>query len=239
MTALVETPFVESARQLVYGLECTDRATGAIAFRHYGRLLAWRHHGLGMLQAEFSEALRIHIWHPRLVSSGMAWPRCGHDHRFDIASAVILGTVIDIPCDVERTGYRTPLEQGWANVDVYEIEHAKNQDRLVEKGCSTATTARKLAQGSVYRRSDRPYAAGSEYRILRRYFHTTRVEALAITVVHRSNFDDKLARVLCAPDSDVTAVSGIVRDESPEHQSIVNEVLTEAAAAIAAQAGDP
>jgi hypothetical protein len=50
---------------------------------------------------------------------------------------------------------------------------------------------------------------------------------------HGSNFDDRLARVLCAPDGDVTAVSGIVRDESPEHVHLVHEVLSEAANAVA------
>ena len=49
---------------------------------------------------------------------------------------------------------------------------------------------------------------------------------------HGSNFDDKLARVLCAPDADVTAVSGIVRDEGVEHRVTVNYVLGQAAVAI-------
>jgi hypothetical protein len=225
------TPFVEAARQIVRGIQWLHNPiSGSFA----GHGLQWRHHGLGMLQAELSETLRIHVWHPKLVSEGMAWPRCVHDHRFDIHSAVVVGGVIDVPCYVSLSGHRTPTEAGWDNVNVYEIEHAKNQDRLVlEKGCSTATSAKKLAQGSVYQGEPVFHKAGGGYLIERRHFHTTRVDDLAITVVHRSNFDDRLARVLCAPDKDVTAVSGIVRDESLDHRVLCNWVLREASDAIA------
>jgi hypothetical protein len=221
------TPLVETARQLVFGLRWKSNIPTVM---HAGRELAWRHHGLGMLQAELSEELRIHIWHPKLVSPGMAWPRCVHDHRFDIWSVVVLGEVIDVTCDVlqARVGF------GYEPANIYEIEHAKNQDRLVlDKGCSTATSAHKLASGSVHKTSEEVQAAGREYFIPRRTFHTTKVQDLAITVVHRSNFDERLARVLCAPDSDVTAISGIVRDDGLEHRILVNWVLREAGDAIA------
>lgn len=257
------TPFVESARQLVRGLDWSDLPITAI---HNGSPLKWRHHGLGMLQAEISETLRIHIWHPKLVSEGMAWPRCVHDHRFDITSAVVLGEVIDVPCEItgthtgpcrkcgvrpeepNRVGHECPQhdwteeapKEGWQAANVYEIEHAKNQDRMVDqKGCSTATSAKLLSRGAVrerpfrYRGESREKTAGREYGVERRRFHTTRVEALAITVIHRSNFDDRLARVLCAPDKDVTAISGIVRDESIAHLVLVNSILREASDAIA------
>jgi len=104
---------------------------------------------------------------------------------------------------------------------------------VLDKGCSTATSAHKLASGSVHKTSEEVQAAGREYFIPRRTFHTTKVQDLAITVVHRSNFDERLARVLCAPDSDVTAISGIVRDDGLEHRILVNWVLREAGDAIA------
>ncbi len=230
------TPFVEAARLLISGLIYRNQPP---AFSHDGRDLVWRHHGLGMLQAELSETLRIHIWHPRLVSSGMAWPRCVHDHRFDITSAVIAGSIIDVPCIVTFNGQYAP--SGGDDVRVYEIEHAKNQERM--KGCSTAASASFRAQGRVSRCSEVTWAAGHEYRIPRRSFHTTRVEDLAITVVHRSNFDDRLARILCAPGDDAAAVSGIVHDDdfvaapgwrSPLDRKVLCQwVLREAAGAIA------
>jgi hypothetical protein len=222
------TPFVESARQVVRGIVWSGPYSGMFG----GKDLHWRHHGLGMLQAELSEELRIHIWHPNLVSEEMAWPRCVHDHRFDITSAVVLGEVIDVLCHVYESG--STLATGECRIDIFEIEHAKNQDRLVsEKGCSTATSAKKLGSGIVMETGVERQRAGQEYRIERRRFHTTRVEALAVTVVHRSNFDDRLARVLCAPDKDVTAISGIVRDDSTVHRELVQHVLVAAADTIA------
>ena len=228
------TPFVETARQLVRGLVWENSPLPYVS--HAGRRLEWRHHGLGMLQAEFSDTLRIHIWHPDLVDPKMAWPRCVHDHRFDLVSAVVVGAVIDVPCLVAFDGHRTPVVPPRLNVNVYEIEHAKNQDRMVgQDGRVTATSAKLLAHGSLLKMNEivKSAAYETEYRIERRMFHTTKVEELAITVVHRSNFDTRLARVLCAPDADVTAVSGIVRDEGIEHRVLVNHVLRKAAGAIA------
>jgi hypothetical protein len=219
--------FAEAARHLVGGLNWRD---GEV-FRGLDRL-KWRHHGLGMLQAEFSEALRIHVWHLSLVCAEMAWPRCVHDHRFDLESAVVAGAVRDVLPDVRPFGPSHP-SGGWQRAKMYEIEHAKNQDRLVKGGCSTATSARLLGEivvTSAHASWER--AAGTTYQVKRRVFHTTEVDSLAVTVVHRSNFDDALARVLCAPDADVTAVSGIVRDDSPEHAELVRRVLAEAESAV-------
>lgn len=224
----------EAAKQIVRGLEWVKTSDGLFHAGHAGRALKWRHHGLGMLQAEFSEALRVHVWHPALVSPGMAWPRCVHDHRFDIASAVVVGAVRDVVPDLRPYTVEPHPSGRWTEAKMYEIEHAKEQDRLVSReGCSTATSAKLLPGRFALTRlyADEARAAGTSYRIPRRIFHTTEVDALAVTVVHRSNFDDKLARVLCAPGEDVLAVSGIVRDDSPEHRELVASVLREAAAA--------
>ena len=226
------TPFVEAARQIVRGLVWDDSILPNVS--HAGRRLEWRHHGLGMLQAELSEALRIHIWHPSLVSPGMAWPRCVHDHRFDLVSAVVVGTVLDVPCRVSEgswwLGPKPPLPDS-ENVHVHEIKHAKVQ---FADGPHATATQPVIMKGTLTRCETVPYGAGAEYSVSKREFHTTRVEELAITVVHRSNFDseERPVRVLCAPDADVSAVSGIVRDETLEHRVTVNYVLGQAAVAI-------
>lgn len=230
------TPFSEAARQLVFSMKYEEDVfdegppkNGRLRFA--GRFLSFRHHGLGMLQAELSDTLRIHIWHPRLVSEGMKWPRCAHDHRFNITSAVIIGSVRDVPVTVEH--HPKVWHEHLESVNVYEIQHAKEQDRMVTGGCSTATRAKLLFEGYASRSGSIEYQAGSEYFLAARRFHTTEVDALAVTVVHRANFDDKLARVLSSPDKDVTAISGIVRDDSPEHAELVLGVLREAERAIA------
>jgi hypothetical protein len=186
----------------------------------------WRHHGLGMLQAEFTDTLRVHVWHPNLVSSKMAWPRCVHDHRFDITSVVLAGRILDIPHVVGLID-AAPFTWG-VQARCYEIEHAKNQDRLVLDKHTTATSARFLGDVQVKRLEAVLHGAGETYEIERRAFHTTEVHELAVTVVHRSRFDSGLARVLCAADDDVTATSGIVRDESVEAIAFRQSILREA-----------
>ena len=227
------TPFVEAARQLMRGLVWGSSLLPEVS--HDGRRLEWRHHGLGMLQAELSEALRIHIWHPDLVDPKMAWPRCVHDHRFDLVSAVVVGAVIDVPCRVsEGSWWRGPKPPPpySENVHVHEIAHAKVQ---FAEGPHAAAAQPVIMKATLTSYESELHGAGTEYRLVKRVFHTTRVEDLAITVVHRSNFDSEEwpARVLCAPDADVTAVSGIVRDEGVEHRVLVNHVLRKAAVAIA------
>lgn len=55
--------------------------------------LKWIHNGLGLLQAYISEPeLRVHIWHPSLITSQAQYGKI-HDHRFDLVSSVLLGTV--------------------------------------------------------------------------------------------------------------------------------------------------
>lgn len=226
------TPFSEAARLLVKSMDVGEENFRILFFNPIThRRLDFRHHGLGMLQAEFSESLRIHIWHPSLVSPGMAWPRCVHDHRFDLTSAVVIGQVIDVACKVDF--FDRSYLGSWEEALMYEIEHAKNQDRMVDqKGCSTATSAKLLDRVHLKRTALFYWNEGMEYSVPSRKFHTTRVEGLAVTVVHRSNFDDRLARVLCAPDSDVTAISGIVRDDSDEHHQLVDRVMRQAKDAI-------
>ena len=225
------TPFFDAARLLVQAMWFSDVHE---TFFYHGQALVWRHHGLGMLQAEFSEELRVHVWHPSLVVPGMAWPRCVHDHRFDLVSAVVVGTVLDVPCRVSEgswwLGPKPPLPDS-ENVHVHEIKHAKVQ---FADGPHATATQPVIMKGTLTRCETVPYGAGAEYSVSKREFHTTRVEELAITVVHRSNSDseERPARVLCAPDADVSAVSGIVRDETLEHRVTVNYVLGQAAVAI-------
>ena len=61
------------------------------------RQLQWRHHGIGVLQGYVSQGadpeVRVHIWSPELVKPGMTESGDVHNHRFDMVSHVLLGTV--------------------------------------------------------------------------------------------------------------------------------------------------
>lgn len=163
---------------------CTQLAR--VVVRQHGGLerLAWRHHGLGMLQAELSHSLRMHIWHPSLSTIPDGDFRRVHDHRFTLTSFVIVGAIDDEPWLVRQHGGH----EG-SNAEMFEIVHAKEQERV-------ADIARSL--GPVYARpwTRRMYLGGDVYTIKRRAFHTTSVEGLAITMVARTDFDGDHARVL-------------------------------------------
>ncbi len=224
-------------------------AAYASAAKHLLRTLnlyemKWRQHGLGMLQAEIDEELRVHIWHPKLRTLPFEGYRDVHDHRFTLTSFVAVGEVVDIPHTVVIQDY--PGVHGWdkyPEVDVYEIIHAKvTLARRAEAppgaGCSTASDARHLGKAWVKKHEPTKYEAGDVYSIQRRDFHTTRLvsgspvsDGLAITVVHRADFDGKLARVL-GLDAPGDVGSAIVPESL--HTKILQEwILREAKYAIA------
>lgn len=157
--------------------------------------LAWRHHGLGMLQSELNTNLRVHIWHPKLrhIDGGL---RAVHDHRFDLVSAVIVGSIRDTRYNVYAqsskkchcdhcSGFKPPLLH---NVPVFEIAHAKIQ--------GDGPISRQVGLAWVEAGERSLFSAGHVYCIRRREFHTTEIDDLAVTVVASSDFDDAPARVL-------------------------------------------
>lgn len=183
--------------------------------------LKWRHHGLGMLQAELSDELRIHVWHPMLVAipSGL---RQVHDHRFTITSYVAWGTIIDIPYSVITKGDDIDIGRDAIATELHEIIHAKEQEKILSKGCSTATLTKSLGPAWVEAMPSKRYTNGDVYTIKRRDFHTTKVMGLAITLIHRSDFDDRLARILGEADVVGTA---IVKDDSDKAERARKDIL--------------
>lgn len=161
--------------------------------------LKWRQHGLGMLQGEINEELRVHIWHPKLRTLPFEGFRDVHDHRFTLTSYVAVGQVVDIPFTVvmhdDPRAVVYELSDEDPEVEVFEIVHAKEQEN-VRAGCSTATLVKPLGKAWVRRGESYTAKTGTVYSVVKRDFHTTRIDGLAITVVHRSEFDGKLARVL-------------------------------------------
>jgi hypothetical protein len=147
--------------------------------------LRWRHHALGMLQAELDEEVRVHFWHPCLVSIGPETARAVHDHRFDLLSAVLAGRIVDEPIAVSE--WRSDIGEA---TEMWAIDHAKVQ---VESGESGSIFLGKVFHCPKHRcvRS-----AGTSYRIERRTFHRTIVTEPAVALVYRSNFDKDPARVL-------------------------------------------
>lgn len=153
--------------------------------------LTWRWHGFGMLQCDLDESLRIHIHHPALRTIPPENLRSVHDHRFYMTSAVLVGEVIDTPYAVllgqEPADWVKPQ---FFKTEAFSITHAKvatGDDDLDTTNLGVAW-AKEFMSSRV--------SAGSVYAMARRDWHTTRVDALAVTLVHRSNFDTEPARIL-------------------------------------------
>lgn len=188
--------------------------------------LEWRHHALGMLQAELTDTLRVHVWHPRLVRFDSE-ARTIHDHRFDLVSHVFAGVVTDHHYYV-HIGEEAPRRPGWENDDVtwkeakaWQIRHAKVQQHDMSDFSPLGTCF--YRPGSV-----RSFGAGETYKIARRSFHTSRIHKPAVTFVHRSNFDAEPARVLGNLESAKDGhevITGIIRSTS-EH--VIRDILYEA-----------
>lgn len=141
------------------------RAAVAHAMPH----LVWRRHGIGALQAYLSEGtnpeVRVHIWHPKLQTSGMGFPRNVHTHRFDLRSTVLCGVLKQTEFSMGRSDY--------GGFDIYEVTHARKQgkDELPTR-----------FDGFAYELSGRQvlYPAGSAYFFPRGAFHSTAVDELTV-----------------------------------------------------------
>lgn len=217
-----------------YGRALQVGESRAWSYDHFFEKLSWRHHALGMLQAELSESVRIHVWDTELVRFADGAPRAIHDHRFDLLSYVAAGELTDVHVNVRFTSER-PSRPGWdfdpadwTPTKAWSIRHAKIQahDRsdFGEIGpCFYREGVRRV------------FGAGEVYHIPRRAFHTT-TRANAVTIVHRSNFDSEPARVLGELDSATDGhepITGIIRSTP---QSQIQSVLWRAARLLAFRA---
>lgn len=175
--------------------------------------LAWRHHGIGVLQGYVREnaepEIRVHIWHPALLKSGMRESGDIHDHRFDLTSHVLAGMV----------------------------GHVEYHDREDPKGRYTTTllTHARAAAGSKFhgpitpvgdRRSietnSMTIVEGHTYQYPAGRFHRSPVFGLAVTLVEKHHHRSVPARLLhpidvepvmaFGHDMDMGLVSTIVRE---------------------------
>lgn len=187
------------------------------------RDLKWRHHGLGMLQGEIDEQTRIHLWDPSLRTIPDEGFRDVHDHRFDLESTVIIGKVMDVRYMVAPTF----IDEG--QTDAWEIKHAKVQVaedmRVVDTGApGSSPNTRWIARVKVAELYWAMYGAGEAYTIPRRTFHTTKVFGFAMTLVRRTGFDDRPARILGKGHSAIIKHA----DEDParvEHEQLIDRIV--------------
>jgi hypothetical protein len=152
--------------------------------------LDWRHSGLGMLQAYLhegdTEELRVHVWHPSLRRAGIEESGLLHDHRFDLYSRVLVGTIKQAEFEL------VTHSDGTGDWQLHEVVHARAADRHgMNDGNVTALPTRYTLTRQV-----KTIVEGRGYFFPKRVFHGTYVDGLAVTVVSKSNQEDVPARIL-------------------------------------------
>lgn len=151
--------------------------------------LAWRHNGLGLLQAYVYEGttdeLRVHVWHPSLRRAGIEHSGLIHDHRFRLTSYVLVGNVGHVEFD--------PTEAPNGSWQMHTVVHAR--EAANRHGTNDGLVAALPPRFHVTQRP-RVIGAGRVYDFPKRSFHGSYVDELAVTVVVKSEQDDTPARIL-------------------------------------------
>jgi hypothetical protein len=145
--------------------------------------LEFRHHGLGMLQAYLVEGreqeLRLHIWNPELVIDEAAWSGSFHDHRFDMTSFVLAGSVHHREVD--------PIPGD--DMQIWSVINARNVDKTERPFSGQEKTG--------YRVKPFEIMAGHQYFFPRGKFHQSYpVLNPAVTVILKERQVTEYARIL-------------------------------------------
>ena len=125
--------------------------------------------------------MRIHIWHPRLVVAGKL---SMHDHRFDLTSDVLVGSIRHVEMIL------APALDG-----AYQ-KHAIMNARRAEEGRKINETLALQPGRFNAHEADYLIKAGQTYHFPRRCFHRSVVHELAVTVVTKRRQEEKFAYVL-------------------------------------------
>ncbi len=189
--------------------------------------IKWRHSGLGMLQGYVLEGtdreIRVHIWHPSLRRAGIAESGLVHDHRFDLTSHVLVGTI-------RQTEYQLTPNELMGRYKLFQVLHARAS--LANTGGQTYFEEPQLLQG----RHDAEVQScdirgGQSYFFPAREFHGTDFYGqLTVTLVTKTNQTEEPARILAPHDR---ALVHAFSDPLPESKWF--QPLYEAQAALRAE----
>jgi hypothetical protein len=188
--------------------------------------MKWRHHGIGVLQGYVSEdadpEVRVHVWSRRLLKSGMDLSGDAHDHRFDMVSHVLCGTVAheELTAEAALTGDHAMLALTHARAAADNKFHGPTEE--------LPGTYRVLRNLLII-------DAGYTYTFPALHFHRSPLagDGVAVTVVekHRQQ-EDVRARILYP-----TAHQPVMAFGHDMDQALIASVLAEAKAALRGSAG--
>lgn len=147
-------------------------------------MLRWRRHGIGCIQAYVqqgnNEEYRIHIWHPKAKRDGIVDRGDIHDHRFDLTSIVLLGSIEHTEMGV----WGSPN----GDYDMYSVVHHRADPGARYQKIEGRYRLNPLG-GDMF--------PGTTYTFDKGAFHRTRANGLAITMVKKTNQEERDARVMC------------------------------------------
>lgn len=158
---------------------------------------AWRHHGNGLLQRYVREGssreMRIHIWHPDLLINGMEQSGQIHDHRFDLQSTVLIGSIrhSELALSIDPAGE-------WMRYSVVNARQGVTPEPIPDP-----SGVRYSATFKHHR-----FPPRMTYTFPRRYFHRSQVDEPAVTLVIKSDADGDPAWILGPHDAPPTMAHG-------------------------------
>jgi hypothetical protein len=151
--------------------------------------LSWRHSGFGALQAYIHEGedheLRLHIWHPTLVKPGITESGLCHDHRFNMCSSVLVGSIIQTEFRLEAD-----MNGGWETYTVLHAREAMNRGGSYHQ--DPVSTGERFHR---YPQTVKLYA-GMGYTFNKFHFHETHITDLTITLMEKLDQEEVNARIM-------------------------------------------
>lgn len=175
----------------------------------------FRHHGIGVLQGYLAEGsepeIRVHIWSRKLLKPGMAVSGDVHDHRFDMISHVLCGTVLheELIETADPGGDHTMMA----------LTHARAAADTDYHGPTTPLGGRYKVERQMYL-----IRAGSSYSFPAQKFHHSPIQGddVAVTVIEKWQQRDAQARLLYPVDREPVMAFG----HTPDKELVRSVILT-------------
>jgi hypothetical protein len=184
--------------------------------------MKWRHHGIGVLQGYLNEEadpeIRIHIWSKKLLKAGIDLSGDIHDHRFEMISHVLCGTVAHEEIE--------PFEDLQGEWGMMKLTHARAASDTNYHG-----PTEELPERYGVLRNLMMITAGNSYSFPSRHFHRSplfgELDDVAVTVIEKHRQQNYSARILYPLGSPPVMAFGHRMDEK-----LVDDVLAEAMKAL-------
>lgn len=180
-------------------------ALRALVLSHLDKIV-FRHHGIGALQGYVQEncepEIRVHLWSRRLLKPAMEVSGDIHDHRFDMVSHVLAGTVL------HEELLPTPDPAG-THV-MMALTHARAAADTGYHGPTTPIEGRFRVRRKLYQ-----ICEGFSYSFRAGKFHHSPIHGddVAVTVIEKWRQSDAKARLLYPVDHEPVMAFGHTPDQ--------------------------